>query len=954
MVTGEIGRAARLAWMAAALSCSTAASAQVGAQARAQDGAIDRSRLDALTAQFDAATADADPAGYRALADETLAEAKRLYPADHPDVALGELHVAMALAFAGEMDAALAIVDRVIPRLEADPAYRNSWRNALGARAYILNFKGEHDAALALNERLIADYEALPKGRTERDYATTLSNLAASYLEHGRLDDALARNRQAIDIALTLDPVPADVAVWNANRTVYLYSAGRTEEAIATAQDAIARVGTAIGADHPMMANLYANLGAILLRVNRPHDAMPMIRRAYELTERANGGPNQNSAAMRVQFAQALIRAGRDADAIAFLDAATPIIDAQLGAESDRALVARDTRLIALLNTGHGAEAQPLAQELLGIRDARLPEGHRDRANARDNLAKAAFANADWRAAERAAAEAALLRGRMLPPEHPDLLVSRAMLLRVQDRAGSRPAAELVAEARALFRALTLNANLARGSAQAERQRPAYRWLAELFARRGATQDAFEAQQWAARSSLDDALAIVESERAATAEPDFAATVARRRQLLAARQGLEAKLDANLMRPDAGFDLAGLTRELDGNRQAIADLDAALPAAQRARLVFTPSTLAQFASPVSPRSASVMFTDLGASWLATMATDAGTRQYLIPDGAGLASLAARLRAAIDGDAAADFDPAAAAALYARLFPREADAMLKGAERLAVIANGPLGALPFGMLMPDGGRKAYLIDRMAISRLVRAPQGALVETGTGAIDTLVALGGVEGRRTGERMAMRSSGAARAIDELPDLPDAQRELGSLAEALGTGRNHLLIGDRATEAGLRAAAVPPGSVLAFATHGLLPGDFDGLDEPALLLSPAGDDDGLLKPSEIGALSLPARLVILSACNSAGAAGADRPQLSGLVQGFFLAGAKEVMASHWPVRDDVARRLSVGTVRGMRGGETPADALRAAILTVREGSDGEARLASPVLWAPFELFSG
>ena len=256
MVTGEIGRAARLAWMAAALSCSTAASAQAGAQAGVQTGTVDRSRLDALTAQFDAATADADPAGYRALADETLAEAKRIHPGDHPDVALGELHVAMALAFAGDMDAALAIVDRAIPRLEADPAYRGSWRNALGARAYILNFKGEHDAALALNERLIADYEALPKGRNERDYATTLSNLAASYLEHGRLDDALARNRQAIDIALTLDPVPADVAVWNANRTVYLYSAGRTEEAIATAQDAIARVGTAIGADHPMMANL--------------------------------------------------------------------------------------------------------------------------------------------------------------------------------------------------------------------------------------------------------------------------------------------------------------------------------------------------------------------------------------------------------------------------------------------------------------------------------------------------------------------------------------------------------------------------------------------------------------------------------------------------------------------------------------------------------------------------
>src|SRR3546814_12600532 len=83
-------------------------------------------------------------------------------------------------------------------------------------------------------------------------------------------------------------------AVWSANRIVYLYTSGRTEEAIETAQGSLARVGGALGADHPMMANLYANLGAIFYRLNRPNDAMPMIRRAFELTEQATGGPHQN------------------------------------------------------------------------------------------------------------------------------------------------------------------------------------------------------------------------------------------------------------------------------------------------------------------------------------------------------------------------------------------------------------------------------------------------------------------------------------------------------------------------------------------------------------------------------------------------------------------------------------------------------------------------------------
>ncbi|WP_432767566.1 MAG: CHAT domain-containing protein [Sphingopyxis sp.] len=928
-----------LAWSAGALA--------------AADPAVDRTQLDALVARIEAAEPEADAAAYRKLADETLAEARRLYPADHPEVAAREVYGALSLAAAGKMDEALAIVDRVVPRLEDRPAYRESWRNALSTRAYILNFKGDHAASLAINERLVADYAA-DAAPPKVDHAVTLSNLAAAYLEHGRLDEALARNAQAIEMGLGLDPVPPAVAIWSANRVVYLYSAGRTEEAVAAAQGSIARVGGALGADHAMMANLYANLGAILLRINRPHDAMPMIRRAFELTEKANGGPNQNSAAMRVQFAQALTRAGRHADAAAFLDAATPIIDAQLGATSDRALAARDTRLIALIETGRGAEALPLARELLAIRDERLPEGHRDRANARDNLAKAAFASADWASAEAAAAESVALRTKMLPADHPDLLLARALLLRVQDRGDRRPAAELLTDARSLFAALTLGANLALGSAQAERQRPAYGWLAEIFARRGAVDDAFAAQQWAARSSIDDMLAIAASERAASADTLFAAKVAERRQLLAAREGLNARIDANMGRPDPAFDLLAVTGELAANRAAIVALDASLAPAEGAQLLFTPSTLADLEAASAATNATAMFTDLGTMWLVTLASGGRVQQYALAGDAPVDALVARVRTALDAGEAQAFDRTAAAELYALLFPADAAALLRPARRLSVIANGSLGALPFGLLAPTARGRDYLIDRVAITRLVGAPRAGDAGTQPRPVGgTLIALGGVAGRQAGALMAMRSAGTARAIDALPELPNAERELSALAAAIGDDTAHLLIGAHATEAGLRATAVPRGAVLAFATHGLLSGELDGLDEPALLLTPAGDDDGLLKPSEIGGLDLPARLVILSACNTAGAAGADRPQLSGLVQGFFLAGSDEVMASHWPVRDDIARRLSVGTVRGMGAGAEPASALRDAIRTVRKGADGEGRAEHPALWAPFELFS-
>ncbi|MDP3550585.1 MAG: CHAT domain-containing protein [Novosphingobium sp.] len=920
----------------------------IGSQANA---ATDRTRLDRLIAQFEAADSNSDAARYRTLADQTLAEARRLYPAGHPEIAARALYVAQAMAASGKMDQAQAEVDRIVPLLAGAEGYRASWRNALSLRAYILNFKADHAGALAINEQLAAEYANDPSSYGIRDHAVTLSNLAASYLEHGRLDDALARNEEAIRIGLTLNPVPEDVAIWSANRVAYLYSAGRTENAIVTAQDGIARAGAALGPDHPAMANLYANLGAILLRLNRPHDAMVPIRQAYELIEKANGGPNQNSATMRTQFAQALVRAGRHADAIAYLDHATPIIDTQLGAQSDRSLTARDTRLIALIALGKGAEAEALARELLAVRDARLPDGHRDRANARDNLAKAAFALGNWNTAQDAAAQSVALRSKMLSADHPDLLLSRAFLLRVEDRGGLRPAAELVTQGRQVFETLVQNAQLARGSAQAERQRPAYGWLAEIFARHGASDDAFRAQQWAAHTTLEDTLAIAASERAAKADPALAKLLAQRRELVSARQGLEARVDANSARPDPAFDLVGVSRELAGNRREIAALDASLTPQQRDSLVFAPAAIAEIQATASRSDVSIMVTDIGNGWIVTAIGARSIKQHLVGPDAPVDDLVQQLRAVVSPASNGMLDRTASSRLFAVLFPDDAGALVRSARQLNVTANGVLGSLPFGLLSADRDGRVVLLEKMAIVRRVSMRGGKSAAFGqTG--DTLIAFGGVKGAPAQSLMAMRSASTARAIADLPDLPDSRRELAALGQAIGAGSAQLLVGSEATEEALRQINVPTGAVLAFATHGLLSGELDGLSEPALLLSPDGNDDGLLKPSEIGTLQLPAGLVILSACNTAVGSTTNRPQLAGLVQGFFLAGADRVLASHWPVRDDAARRLSVGMVRGMKAGAPPAQALRRAIAAVRKGNDGEMPLDSPALWAVFELF--
>jgi len=148
---------------------------------------------------------------------------------------------------------------------------------------------------------------------------------------------------------------------------------------------------------------------------------------------------------------------------------------------------------------------------------------------------------------------------------------------------------------------------------------------------------------------------------------------------------------------------------------------------------------------------------------------------------------------------------------------------------------------------------------------------------------------------------------------------------------------------------------SVIAFATHGLLSGELSGLAEPALVLTPPDaaslDDDGLLTASEIAELRLSTDWVILSACNTAGTDGRpDAEGLSGLARAFLYAGARSILVSHWPVRDDAAARLTTGTLSRIGEDATigRSQALRRAMLSLME-DERDQSLAHPSAWAPF-----
>ncbi len=202
-------------------------------------------------------------------------------------------------------------------------------------------------------------------------------------------------------------------------------------------------------------------------------------------------------------------------------------------------------------------------------------------------------------------------------------------------------------------------------------------------------------------------------------------------------------------------------------------------------------------------------------------------------------------------------------------------------------------------------------------------------------------------------------------LPRLPDTRLELMAMAKALDVDpAKALYLGKDANEQKVETLDLSHYRIVAFATHGLVPGDIDGLTQPALALTApdvAGvKGDGLLTMEKILALKLDADWVVLSACNTAAGAGAGAEAASGLGSAFFYAGTRALLVTNWSVQSTSARELITDLFR--RQGADPtlsrSEALRQAMMALLDGpgSVDEAgrtvfSYAHPLFWAPYSV---
>lgn len=895
----------------------------------------------------------------------------------------------------GNLAAARAIREEMLGF--ATPGFRLSSHALLARILTIQNDFVAADEALYHAQKLLREsrgwQNALPESVASWE-ALVANALAGLYEARGHLDDAEPLYRKAIAV-LEADPkwskdpwVEVEVL-----RLAYLFvRQGRLLEAESEARKALLSVLRKRGRDYTVTATALRVLARTVGEQGRYAEAEMLARAGLRILTDA-GAPADSVATglARAELAAALVGQRRWAEAAGeydrlerFLGGTTQTLDGVA------AFGVRTNQSIALLKSGRLDDAVAVLTASLERHRAVLGRGHAITAETQGLLAAAHTARGD---------------------------VDRAL--------AAFPEATRIL----LDRPLAVDEEMATRAARDQRLRVILGSYIRLLASIRGT----DAERRAGLDATAEAFRLADAARRASVQRSLDAA--------AARAAAKTTVLADLVRSeqDASKQIGALLGTLAGAMTSSGSsrpasrvaLQTELETLQRARHAIRQQIEREFpnyAQLITP--APLTLDDArhrlraGEALIATYVDDDQTVIWAVPHSGPVAltsaplgqrsleDLVSALRTSLDPSARTlgeipDFDLGVAHRLYATLLAPVA-AGWRHADSLLIVADGPLGQVPFALLptraaalAPEQGllfsgyqAVPWLIRSHAVTVLpsvttlatlrslpvddarrqpfigfgdpVFGPQHADPADAAATLPTLMAL-----TARGRPLSRRSSSNTLHLDSsrlamLPRLPDTADELRSIAAALGADvTRHVVTGPDANEKTVKGLDLTPYRVLAFATHGLVPGELDGLTQPALALSApevAGiDGDGLLTMQEILGLRLNADWVVLSACNTGSGHGAGSEAVSGLGRAFFYAGARALLVSNWPVETTSARELTTDVFRRQTNAPelTRARALQQAMNALID-SPGFVDHASntaifsyahPIFWAPFSL---
>lgn len=868
----------------------------------------------------------------------------------------------------------------------------------------ILYYKtGRLAEAEPLYQRALAiDLET--KGPDHLDTATSLGNLAELYRTQGRFAEAEPLLKRAIAIEeKRRGPDGLSGTTFLRNLATLYVDMERYEDAEQLYRRVLAIREKTLG-DHPETANVLGDYCNLLSKLARYTEAESLCKRSLAIQEKILGPAHPEMALSLQNLATVYRLQGKRAEARPLYERALVIFEKVLAPDAEYTIIVVNNLADIYREEGRIAQAETMYKRVLAASAKTLPPEHARIVAAKGNLGGVYLAADRFPEAEQLFRSALAALSKSLPADHPQVGMANYWLARSlleqqkYDEAlrHARVATEIMSgvKARAAARERT------GGYTSELLLEPVFEFQArDAFAlgRKASAADAaalrneaFMALQHALADTTSNAVANMAA-RFATKNDALAALLREQQSLLKHVRPLDLRLAAAMGSNDPkqrqevqslraksdeiGKRLAVLDQTLRRDHKAYGDLVDPKPLSIReTQALLQPDEAIVVLYQVAEAVITIAVSSSQDAWSATGASE------LV-----MAGRVASLRRQLDPDnwesSFAPFDRATALSIYQDLIA-PIEPVIKDKAQVFVIANGPLTSLPLSVLVteqPNGGKAgdvdptalrdtAWLIKRHALINLpaisslkalrLYANRGTAPEPFAGFGDPVFATAAnrAQSRRSVASLHRGTEPKLDDLRQLTRLPETANELKVLARTLGASEvSDVYLGARANEAQVKSLDLSRKRVIAFATHGFMAGDM-GAGEPGLAFSPpltaTATDNGYLSASEAAGLNLHADWVILSACNTAAGSAPGAKGFSGLTRAFFLAGARSLLVSHWPVWDDTAPRLTGATVKAFQADPKlgRAGALRKAMLELM-ADKSDPRFAHPAAWAPFAL---
>jgi len=818
-----------------------------------------------------------------------------------------------------------------------------------------------------------------------------------------RADRYLSR---AFDIALK-SPATAggQLAIIARERAVILGSHGKFADAERLLVEAVEKAEASFGAYNDTYALILGDMADLYRGEGRYEDAAPLFARSIGIFERNHTLDSAQGFSVSDRFAAFKSESG---DFTGAADIYAKIRGSSIVAKSEMMRIAIDAELgVVLIKRGDvEAGVRLLEPSVRGLEEKQFVSSppviglRAEFAGGLAQLGRLEEAESQYRQVFRLGELAGLQEH---PKAVPYLVEFAVLLSRLGKDEESASILRRVGELYAARIAHQVNASPATVLAERTRLRSSWLKMIDLVYKTptpssqlaGSLPETFLAAQAASTTMTGTAITQMAA-RIAAGNPAVQQMIRERRTLLEQWSALDHQMTGQMRQrivpagPEAPLVT---TADLKAIERRVAEIDSALKKDLPAFFEFTsslPVSLMDTQKALDPDEALLAYLigeDETYVWAVTRSSSM-VRKIEGYGAAKVSDLVARVRAGLDpslAESAANlpkYDGDAAFDLY-KVLVEPVKQALQGTKRLIIVPEGPLTSLPFHVLLsaPPGPMGAGFAQYRDFRWLAREFSMASVpsvssfialrkaKTAAAAPRPFVGFGDplLDGdgsdqptrgrRRPGpeRRLAVRGVVDAAEVRKLAPLPETADELRRLANVLGNHGDVFLRGD-ATKTRVRAMDLSRYRVVAFATHGLVAGDLNGLTQPALVLSPpaipTADDDGLLTAGDVAGLSLNADWVILSACNTAASDGRPGAEgLSGLARSFFIAGSRALLVSNWPVISDAALEVTVRTFGKVKasGNASRSEALRSAMMEVLDDPTLPAYMSHPAAWAPF-----